>query len=150
MSRLIIGLVVGLLIGVSVMYFVIKPSEKPAEKTALENVKPEEATPKSKGELVYEKSCKICHPMRPPAGQAPPMLGLSNHYHEMFLEKEKAVAHMVDFMQAPDSAKSVIEPMGLKRFGLMPAMPNSKEELTVVAGWLWDQYDPSFQSRGCN
>ncbi len=148
MPRLLIGLVVGLLIGASVMYFIIKPSERPAEKPVAENAGLAKTKLKSEGELVYEKSCKVCHPMEPPAGQGPPILGLATHYREAFSDKEKGLVHMVDFMKNPDSSKSKVEPRAIKRFGLMPAMANSKTELKLVAEWLWDQYDPSFECGG--
>ena len=32
--------------------------------------------------------------------------------------------------------------------GLMPAMSMPDEELAKVSGWLWDQYDPNFDTRG--
>ncbi len=148
MPRVFIGVVVGLIIGASVMYFIAQPSKTTAETQPAEPVVKTTPVAKTEVELVYEKSCKVCHPMRPPAGQGPPILGLATHYREAFSDKDKAIAHMVDFMKHPDVSKSKVEARAIKRFGLMPAMPNSEKELKLVAEWLWDQYDPSFECGG--
>ena len=46
---------------------------------------------------------------------------------------------MVSFIKAPSKAKMVADPQAVTRFGLMPAVKLSDEELKAVAGWVWDQ-----------
>ncbi|NTU43106.1 MAG: c-type cytochrome [Nitrospirales bacterium] len=101
----------------------------------------------SKGEEVFHKSCESCHTYAPPPKTAPPAVGLSNHYHEAFTDKEKAISHMVDFMKNPSKEKSVLLPIALERWGLMPAMTLSDEELRAVATWIWEVYPKEKKSR---
>lgn len=48
---------------------------------------------------------------------------------------------MVAFLKEPDKNKAVDE-QAASRFGLMPAIPLSDEELKAVSEWFWDQYNP--------
>lgn len=69
----------------------------------------------NKGKAVYEKSCASCHSYGSPPKIAPPIVGISGHYHEAFTDRAKAIAHMVDFMKKPSKDKSVLLPIGLER-----------------------------------
>ncbi|WP_157452592.1 c-type cytochrome [Chloroherpeton thalassium] len=106
------------------------------------------ASTENEGEKIFKMYCSSCHQMSPPPKIAPPVLGIAAHYREAFKNKEEAVAHMVAFIQSPDSSKSKLEARALNRFGLMPTLPLSKEKLSMAAGWLWDQYDPNFKCGG--
>lgn len=99
-------------------------------------------------EELYTASCQSCHSMRPPAKAAPPIVGLAARYRTVYGNKEDAVEAMVSFMKTPDAGKSALGSRAIQRFGLMPAMSLSDEELEGVSGWLWDQYDPNFEPRG--
>lgn len=138
MTRLFFGGLVALSLGISNAAFSSEPSTKP------------ETAPPS-GKAIYQKNCSMCHSLKPPPKSAPPIVGMAAHYHEAFKDKDAAVEHMVKFMQAPDSSKSKLERFAITRFGLMPAMPLSEEELRAVSGWLWDQFDPKFAlPKNCN
>ena len=100
------------------------------------------------GEQIYARNCEICHSMRPPAKTAPPIVGLASRFRKVHGNKEDAVTAMVSFMKKPDAASTALGPRAIKRFGLMPAMSMPDEELAKVSGWLWDQYDPNFDTRG--
>lgn len=103
------------------------------------------------GKAIYQKNCSVCHSMKPPPKMAPPIVGMSAHYHDAFTDKKAAVDHMVKFMQAPDSANSKLEPQAIARFGMMPAMQLSEKELRAVSEWLWDQFDAKFvMPKRCN
>lgn len=95
----------------------------------------------NKGKAVYEKSCAMCHSYGPPPKTAPPIIGLSGHYHEAFKDREKAIAHMVDFMKKPSKEKSVLLPIGLEKWGLMVPMNLPDDELRAVSYWLWEVYN---------
>ncbi len=86
--------------------------------------------------------------MQPPAKTAPPILGLSSRYRTLYGNKADAVKAMVSFMKKPDATKSVLGQQAVNRFGLMPAMTIPDDQLETVSGWLWDQYDPNFDTRG--
>jgi cytochrome c len=94
------------------------------------------------GKAVFDKSCSLCHTYGPPPKIAPPMVGISQHYHENFTnaESEKAIAHMVDFIKSPSKEKSMLLPIGLEKWGLMPAMNLPDEDLRAAAYWIWQIY----------
>ena len=100
------------------------------------------------GQELHERNCAVCHSMRPPAKTAPPIVGLAARYRTVYGNKADAVAAMVSFMKKPDAANTALGPRAIKRFGLMPVMSMTDEELEKVSGWLWDQYDPNFDTRG--
>ena len=100
------------------------------------------------GEELYTRYCQVCHSMRPPAKSAPPIVGLASRFRKVYGNKDDAVAAMVSFMKAPDAANTSLGPEAIERFGLMPAMSMSEDELAKVSRWLWDQYDPDFKPRG--
>lgn len=100
------------------------------------------------GKTIYTANCSVCHSMQPPAKTAPPISGLASRYRTVYGNKADAVKAMVSFMKKPDATKSVLGQQAVNRFGLMPAMTLPDRQLEVVSGWLWDQYDPNFDTRG--
>jgi len=94
------------------------------------------------GKAVFDKSCSLCHSYGPPPKIAPPMVGISQHYHDNFTdaETEKAIAHMVDFIKNPSKEKSMLLPIGLEKWGLMPAMNLPDGDLRAAAYWIWQVY----------
>ena len=104
-----------------------------------------EAIAKKEAEAIYQKSCQSCHSMSPPAKSAPSIIALAGQYRARYGKKAGAVADMVSFMKDPAIGKSILGPQTFERFGLMPAMSLTDEELEKVSGWLWDQYDPNFE-----
>ncbi len=101
------------------------------------------------GQAIYERNCQLCHSMQPPSEAAPPIIGLASRYRQVFGNRDEAVSAMVSFMKAPSAEKSSLGPNAVNRFGLMPAMTLEDEELGSVAAWLWDQYDPEFDTGQC-
>ncbi len=83
--------------------------------------------------------------MGPPPKIAPPVKGISLHYHEAFGSRDAGVEHMAAFVRHPDPTRSKCDPEAIRRFGLMPAMHLSDEELRTVSAWFWDRYDPSMK-----
>ena len=97
----------------------------------------------NQGKAVYEKVCIACHNYLPPPKNAPPMLGVSGHYHQTFTDKEQAISHIANFIQQPAKAKSKLPPMAINTWGLMPplALPLSAEEVQAVSSWVWEIYN---------
>ncbi|MCP5424939.1 MAG: cytochrome c [Gammaproteobacteria bacterium] len=91
-----------------------------------------------KGKAVYDQYCMACHNYGPPPTHAPPMFGISNHYHQAFPERDQAMAHMIDFIKQPSPDKSKMMPMATQMWGMMPPLPLPDEELQAVAYWTWE------------
>jgi cytochrome c len=105
------------------------------------------ATKALDGQAIFDRNCTACHAMNPPPKSAPPIVGVISRYHTKFQTKEEGVNHLVAYLKFPD-AKSAVEPQAITRFGLMPPSTLSVAELRAVAGWIWDQYDPSMGACG--
>lgn len=101
------------------------------------------------GEAIYQQSCRACHSMTPPAQIAPPIPALANRYRQVYGSKEKAVEAMASFMASPSTGEAVLGRGALKRFGLMPPIALEQQDLETVAGWVWDQYNPNFDTGSC-
>jgi len=101
------------------------------------------------GKVIYEQNCRSCHAMKPPATSAPPIVALASRYRTAYSTRDEAVEAMTGFMKAPTEKQALLGRGAIKRFGLMPAMTISDAELNAVSGWLWDQYDPGFDTGKC-
>lgn len=160
MRRFINGLLIGFLLGAATLWFLQRPPAPGPAGTAsgpsAPGPEPEAAAPapagsgistqtrEDLGEVVYRRSCSVCHSLRPPPVQGPPIVGLAMHYHQAFDDPEAAVEHMVAFVQSPTAGQSRVEPQAIERWGLMPAIQLSQGELRAVARWIWAQQDPDF------
>jgi mono/diheme cytochrome c family protein len=98
----------------------------------------------NKGKAVYEKNCVSCHSYTPPPKTAPPIMGITQQYHEAFNDGEKAIARMVDFLKKPSKEKSSLLPAALERWGLMQPINLSDEELYAVSYWIWEAYPKEY------
>jgi mono/diheme cytochrome c family protein len=72
-----------------------------------------------RGETLFNQVCTACHTLQPPPNLAPPMMGISGHYHDQFAERDEAVAWMVAYIQSPDPANSKLSEEAFERFGTM-------------------------------
>ena len=97
----------------------------------------------NQGKTVYEKVCITCHNYLPPPKNAPPMIGVSGHYHQTFTDRDQAVSHIANFIQQPTKEKSKLPPMAINTWGLMPplALPLASEEVQAVSYWVWEIYN---------
>ncbi len=111
---------------------------------------PASAATEPDGAEVFTRTCATCHFARLDRARmgemaAPPMDMLAAHVRDAVGDDRDAfVAWMVDWVKAPSEAKS-IEPMAIRRFGLMPPIGDSfpgitDAELRAVAGWIHDEY----------
>lgn len=100
------------------------------------------ATNTPSGQAIFDRNCSVCHSVNPPPKSAPPIVPMASRYHLKFRTKEEAVAHIAAFLKTPDKAKA-IDQQAVTRFGLMPPSTLSAAELRIVAGWVWDQYNPN-------
>lgn len=92
------------------------------------------------GKAVFDRSCSVCHSITPPPKSAPPILPISARYHQRYSSRAEGIKQMADFIKAPSKEKGLADQQAITRFGLMPAIPLSAEELAAVSAWVWDQY----------
>jgi cytochrome c len=100
------------------------------------------------GKAIFDKNCSVCHSVMPPPKSAPPILPIAGRYHQIFPTRAKGVSAIASFIKLPSKAKAVGDPQAITRFGLMPPIRLTEEELNAVAGWVWDQYTPGSTGPG--
>lgn len=92
------------------------------------------------GKAVYDKVCVACHNYMPPPKNAPPMIGISGHYHQAFSDKNQAMNHIQKYLAQPSAEQSKLPPMAVNAWGLMPPQALSESEAQAVAYWIWHIY----------
>jgi len=106
------------------------------------------------GEALFEAKCASCHVKTRPSDistlVAPPMMGVMRHVKMTYNSKEEAVKFITEYTLNPQERKAVCMPQKLKRFGLMPSQKGNvtKEELTTIASWVYDNFGSRGQGRG--
>jgi len=96
------------------------------------------------GKEVFTRNCSVCHSVNPPPKSAPPVVRLAHLYHLKFATKEDGVANMAAFLKKPDH-NTAAAVRAVSRYGLMPAIPLTDDELNAVSEWVWNQYDPAMR-----
>jgi len=105
-------------------------------------------------EALFEAKCASCHVKTRPSDistlVAPPIMGVARHVKMTYKTKEEAVKFITEYALDPQESKAVCMPDKLKRFGLMPSQKGqvTKEELTTIAGWIYDNFGNQGQGSG--
>ncbi len=100
-------------------------------------------------ETLFDAKCAVCHTKTRPTDMnnivAPAIMGVMRHIKMSYPQKEDAVKFMVDYVLEPSKSKAICMPQKIERFGLMPSQKGnvSKEELTKISNWLYDNYPPA-------
>ncbi len=106
------------------------------------------------GEKLFDAKCASCHTKTRPSDistlVAPPIMGVMRHVKMNYKNKDEAVAFIVGYTLNPQKAKAVCETEKIKSFGLMPSQKGNitKEELQIIAGWIYDNFGSRGQGRG--
>jgi nitrate reductase cytochrome c-type subunit len=91
------------------------------------------------GKKLMESKCYACH--NPSTGHegriAPPMVAVKSHYMNDETTKEEFIATVWNFVQKPSKETSKMRG-AVKRFGLMPYQPFPKEEIELIADYMYD------------
>ena len=97
-----------------------------------------ETTETVSGKEVYQTYCIACHVSEGMPTIAPPIFAVKNHVTAEYPEREDFVKRVADWVKAPN-ADDVLMPGAVRKFGLMPAMPQlSDEQAQAVAEFLFD------------
>ena len=105
------------------------------------------------GEALFEAKCASCHVKMRPSDistlKAPPIMGVMRHVKMTYASKEEAVRFISEYALNPQESKAVCMADKIKRFGLMPSQKGNvtKEELTLIAGWMYDNFGSRGQGR---
>jgi len=106
------------------------------------------------GAELFGAKCASCHVKTRPSDistlVAPPIMGVARHVKMTYKTKEEAVNFITEYALDPQESKAVCMPDKLKRFGLMPSQKGqvTKEELTTIAGWIYDNFGNQGQGQG--
>lgn len=109
---------------------------KLSDNTFAQNTKDTDQHP---GKKLLESNCYVCH--SPTASHdkriAPPMIAVKKHYISSKTTKESFKKEMQEWIENPTKEKSKMFG-AVKRFGLMPKTPFSKETIDQIADYMFD------------
>jgi mono/diheme cytochrome c family protein len=93
----------------------------------------------TEGLELMKTSCFSCHSPKEDFENrlAPPMIAIKRHYITEGVSKKEFVKAVTAFVQKPTVEKSKM-PNAVKRFGVMPAMAFSEEQLRKIAEYIYD------------
>ncbi|CAA6809891.1 MAG: Unknown protein, partial [uncultured Thiotrichaceae bacterium] len=74
------------------------------------------------GLKVYQSACMVCHVAEGRATIAPPIFAVKGHVIGVYPERDDFIQRVKSWVKAPDE-KDVLMPGAVRKFGLMPAMP---------------------------
>ena len=97
----------------------------------------------ARGRQTVQTVCASCHSESPPAKSAPPFRMIATHYRRGTADSLAAAAAIVAYVRAPAAERSLLPPMVVRRFGLMPALPIGADKLGDAALYIL-----SLQQRG--
>ena len=118
------------------------------------------------GEKIFKAKCASCHLKESPKALehkgtpeykaamskllAPPMSKISMKLKGTLPNIEDFVNFIAEYIDVPDAKKSLCNPHMIKKFGLMPAMPNilSESERTILLEWIYESLGK--ESCSCN
>src|SRR5690606_36459531 len=91
----------------------------------------------SEGEHIFKMVCAMCHSVKPPATAAPPMSHATAYYLRKHGTPAAATQALIAYLKKPTAEQSLLPPMAIERFGLMPAQTHlSDAQLAAVAGYV--------------
>ena len=106
-----------------------------------ENKNAEKTTPQDsvEGLALLQNNCFSCH--SPNATHesriAPPMIAIKEHYWQEGKSKAEFVAEIKKFLHEPSEANSKM-PNAVKKFGVMPKMSFSDEQIEKIAAYIYE------------
>lgn len=106
-------------------------SEKQFAKTDLETVHP--------GKKLMKEKCYICHSVTANSSNriAPPMIAIKKHYISKTTTKKEFTEALQRWITDPTKEKAKMKG-AVKRFGVMPKTPFSKETIRQIADYMFD------------
>ena len=130
-----------------------KQTNVPKTDTLINNNKLDTSTVVSDGFTLLENNCFVCH--SPDAKMevrlAPPMEAVKRHYIDEETKEEDFTADLIKFINNPAEENTKM-PGAVKKFGVMPKMSFSENELKAIAHYIYtselekpDWFDKHYQ-----
>ena len=92
------------------------------------------------GGQLFLQYCGSCHGQSGAESNrvAPPVVAIKAHYLRKRANKQEFVNAIVNWVPEP-SNENALMPGAIRRFGLMPALPLSEQDLTAIAEFIYDE-----------
>ena len=92
------------------------------------------------GGKLFLQHCGSCHGQSESAGNriAPPIVAVKDHYLRQHTDKQSFVSALVNWVTHPSNDRALM-PGAIRRFGLMPALPYSEQDLAAIAEFIYDE-----------
>ena len=94
----------------------------------------------AEGGKLFIQNCGSCHGQSDTADNriAPPIVAIKDHYLRQHADKKEFVSALVNWVTHPSNDRTLM-PGAVRRFGLMPALPVSEQDLTAIAEFIYDE-----------
>ena len=89
------------------------------------------------GKSLFESLCMSCPVAAGKPTIAPPVFGVKNHVIQAYPQRDDFINYIVQWVERPDASTSLM-PGAVRRFGVMPALPYSEEQVRKIAAFLYD------------
>lgn len=89
------------------------------------------------GSELFDRLCGICHTKQGPPTIAPPVFGVVNHVRQAYPAKEEFVQRIVSWVKEPNAENALMRG-AIRKFGLMPKLGYSDNEVKLIAEYLYD------------
>jgi mono/diheme cytochrome c family protein len=112
------------------------PAEEPLSRAPVAAVDTTTASARlERGRQTVQTVCSACHTLAPPPTKAPPFPMVAMVYHRGRSDSAAAAA-IVAWVRKPAADRSLLPPMMVQRFGLMPALPLDERTLGDAALYI--------------
>jgi hypothetical protein len=89
------------------------------------------------GSELFDKLCAICHVKQGQPTNAPPVFGMVNHVKRAYPNRDEFVERIVVWVKEP-KAEFALMPGAIRKFGLMPKLGYSDNDVRLIAEYLYD------------
>jgi hypothetical protein len=89
------------------------------------------------GKDLMIRLCSSCHVIEGKPTTAPPIFAVKHHVKQVYPNRDAFVQRIVDWVEDPDATFTLM-PGAVSRFGLMPKLSYKKEEVQMIAEYLYD------------
>jgi len=130
-----------------------KQTKLPKTDTLLNNSKLDTSSTVPNGFTLLENNCFVCHSpnAKMEVRLAPPMEAIKRHYIDKETKEEEFTADLIKFINNPTEENTKM-PGAVKKFGVMPKMSFSDNELKAIAHYIYttelekpDWFDKHYQ-----